>query len=104
MLFRSRRKESRIESPTANEAARAYELVRTHWATCDSCRGAAAATSALWCAQGLELMRRGVAEHPHWETCARCRQAQELVRSAQCDEGRDLEEQYRVLARRLAGA
>ena len=104
MLFRSRHKESRPESLVADQASRAYELVRTHWATCESCRNAAAASSALWCARGLELMRRGIAEDPHWESCAPCRRAQEHVRSAQCPEGRELEERYRVLVRRLAGA
>jgi hypothetical protein len=104
MLFRSRHKESRPKSPIADQASRAYELVRAHWATCDSCRDAAAKSAALWCEQGLELMRRGVAEDPHWERCAQCRQAQELVRSSQCAEGRDLEERFHVLVRSLAGA
>ena len=104
MFFRSRRNETRSDSETLDETARALDRVRRHWATCEPCRGAAAASSALWCAQGLELMRRGVAEDPHWEACAPCRKAQELVQSGQCDEGRELEERYRVLARRLAGA
>ena len=98
MFIRSRRNE------TGEETARAMDRVRSHWATCESCRGAAAASSTLWCDQGLELMRRGVAEDPHWEACAPCRRAQELVQSGQCAEGRELEERYRVLARRLAGA
>ena len=104
MHFRSRRKEAPIGSTIRNETALAFEQVRSHWASCESCRGAAAASSSLWCAQGLDLMRRGVTEHPHWETCARCREAEERVASAQCDEGRELEQRYRVLARRLAGA
>jgi hypothetical protein len=104
MLYRSRSRDARIESTVENETALAFERVRTHWSVCNSCRGAAAASSALWCAEGLELMRRGVTEDPHWETCAPCRKAQEIVQSGQCDEGRELEERYRVLARRLAGA
>ncbi|HET9251880.1 MAG TPA: hypothetical protein VFP58_07170 [Candidatus Eisenbacteria bacterium] len=104
MLFRSRRKEPPPDSAIRNETARAYESVRTHWTACESCRGAAAASSSLWCARGLDLMRRGVTEDPHWETCARCREAQERVSSGQCDEGRELEQRYRVLARRLASA
>jgi hypothetical protein len=104
MPFRFHRKEARVDSVTRDETARAYEEVREHWAACESCRGAAAASSRLWCAQGLELMRRGVTEHPHWETCMPCREAQERVQSGQCDAGRELEQRYRVLARRLAGA
>jgi hypothetical protein len=45
-----------------------------------------------------------MAEDSHWDTCPSCREAQERVRSAQCDEGRALEERYRALARKLAGA
>lgn len=49
-------------------------------------------------------MNRSVVDHAHWDTCPRCREAQERVQSGRCDLGRALEDEYRVLARRLAGA
>lgn len=104
MSFFSRKKSPALLPGVARETALAHERVREHWATCPSCRGAASASASLWCAQGLDLMSRGIADHAHWDTCARCREAQERVRSAQCDVGRELEERYRVLVRRLAGA
>jgi hypothetical protein len=104
MPFFSRKKAPSIHPGLAREAALAQESVREHWATCSSCREAASASAALWCEQGLRLMRLGVADHVHWDSCARCRDAQDRVRSAQCGLGRELEEEYRVLVRRLAGA
>jgi hypothetical protein len=49
-------------------------------------------------------MKSGVAEHRHWDDCARCKEAQERVQAAQCGLGRELEREYRALARRLAEA
>ena len=104
MPFFSRKRSPSVDPGLAREATLAHESLRAHWATCSSCREAASASAALWCEQGLGLMRRGVADHAHWDSCARCRDAQERVRSAQCALGRELEEEYRVLVRRLAGA
>lgn len=105
MFSRSPRQPSNHPDQKAErDAARAFERVRDHWSTCASCRNAASASSSLWCAQGLELMRRGIAEHPHWDSCESCREAQARVRAVQCELGRTLEEEYRVLVRRLAGA
>lgn len=80
----------------------AYARVRDHWASCLRCRSAAASSASLWCELGLELMKRGVTEHAHWDTCGRCRGAQEQIQSGQCNRGRELENEYRVLAQRLA--
>lgn len=104
MLFRSRGRPSPTLSDSQREALRAYERVRDHWVSCESCRSAASASSSLWCPQGIELMNRSVVDHAHWDTCPRCREAQERVQSGRCDLGRALEDEYRVLARRLAGA
>ena len=103
MFFRSRRKSSSAPD-VAHQALQAYSRVREHWQTCDACRGAAAGSASLWCEVGLRLMSRGVVEDPHWDRCDRCREAQERVHSSQCDLGRDLEREYRALARQLAEA
>jgi hypothetical protein len=105
MFVRSRSKAHLADPDIAQRAASmAFERVREHWSTCDSCRGAAASSSSLWCAEGLELMKRGIAEDAHWNTCASCKEAQERVQSGQCARGRELEKDYRALVRRLAGA
>jgi hypothetical protein len=104
MFFRSRAKPAPISQDLAREASVALERVREHWSTCSSCRQAAAESAALWCEVGLDLMRRGIAEHAHWESCAPCRSAQERVQAGQCEQCRDLEREYRALARRLAEA
>jgi len=104
MLFRSRKKSPSNDPGSARELDLASQRVRDHWAACAACREAAAASGPLWCEKGLDLMRRGVADHAHWDECARCASAQERVRSGQCDPGRQLEDEYRVLVRRLAGA
>lgn len=104
MFFRSRTKPAPVPQDLAREASLALDRVREHWFACPSCRDAAAASAALWCEVGLDLMNRGVAEHAHWSTCDRCRSAQERVQAGQCDEGRELERAYRTLARRLAEA
>jgi hypothetical protein len=103
MFFRSRRK-THSPGPIVQQATLAFSRVQDHWGSCDACRGAAAATASLWCELGLKLMRSGVAEHPHWDDCARCREAQEKVEAGQCSLGRELEQEYRVLVRRLAEA
>lgn len=104
MFFRSRRKARPSAPDMAQQALQAYSRVREHWQTCDACRGAAAGSESLWCEVGLRLMSRGVVEDRHWDSCDRCREAQERVRSGQCVLGRDLEREYRVLARQLAEA
>lgn len=104
MFFRSRSQNRPSATKPIEEAARAFERVREHWDRCESCRGAASASSSLWCAQGVELMSRGVVEHPHWDSCGQCREAQERIRSGQCSLGRELEQEYRVLVQRLARA
>jgi hypothetical protein len=104
MLFRSRKKTPSIDPASARELDHALQGVRDHWDVCAACREAAAASGPLWCEKGLELMRRGVADHAHFDECARCASAQERVRSGQCDLGRQLEDDVRVLVRRLAGA
>ena len=105
MFSRSPRQPSnRPELEAERDAARAFERVRDHWISCASCRNAASASSSLWCAQGLELMRHGIAEHPHWDSCESCSEAQARVRAGQCDLGRTLDEEYRVLVKKVAGA
>jgi hypothetical protein len=103
MFLRSRRKPS-PDSTMAQQALLAFSRVRDHWSTCDECRRAAAESASLWCEAGLGLMKSGVAEHRHWDDCVRCKEAQERVQAAQCSLGRELEREYRALARRLAEA
>ena len=102
MFFRSKTKPAPAD--LARQASLAFDRVREHWAGCSSCRAAAAASAALWCEVGLDLMKRGIAEHAHWETCQRCKSAQESVQAGRCEHGRALEREYRALARRLAEA
>jgi Zn finger protein HypA/HybF involved in hydrogenase expression len=98
MFFRSRTKPAPAAKDLARQASLAFDRVREHWASCPSCREAAAASATLWCAVGLDLMKQGIAEHAHWDACPRCKSAQERVQAGQCDQGRDLEREYRALA------
>ena len=102
MIFRLARKPRPRHRNLERDASLAYVRVRDHWAECSRCRSAAAASASLWCEIGLELMKRGVAEHPHWEACGRCRAAQQQIQAGQCHRGRELEHEYRILVQRLA--
>lgn len=102
MFFRTARKPDRSFHELEKRASQVHAHLRDHWATCSKCRGAAAASAALWCEKGLELMERRIAEHVHWTVCGRCRQAQHEVDNGRCGRARALEHEYRSLSQQLA--